>query len=37
MWDEKVKLNPKLAEYTKKYDEYLVQKDAKNIMYSTVR
>lgn len=37
MWEEKLKQNPKLMEYSKKYEEYLVQKDAKNILYSTVR
>lgn len=37
MWEEKLRQNPKLLEYSKKYEEYLVQKDAKNILYSTVR
>ena len=37
LWEMKKKNNPKLAEYDAKYQEYLLQKDAKNIMGHTIR
>ena len=37
LWEEKKKNNPKLAEYDAKYQQYLLEKDAKNIMCHTIR
>ena len=37
LWEMKKRNNPKLAEYDSKYQEYLLQKDAKNIIGHTIR